>query len=228
MENGDDMHTIRRKKYRSLAVVVALMTSLTLLQFGRGATPAFAGVIQHCSPPGDIKKFSFGEGTLDLWMVCAESKFTGVSRDPIWDWFFWSTKIEGQEAEPARARQTLTDSSYTMLLGNMLADGEGGGYGAGRIRLLTPQGQLLNRRLRVSVDIQINRTGAWEPCRSTGWVESAGETSKLSAFFNMHREPDCGNGTYRARSYGRFFSISLNQWVQRGPIISPSKALPGV
>lgn len=220
------MHTIRRRKHRSLAAVVALITALTLLQFGPGATPASAGDVQLCSPPGDIRKFSFGGTTLDLWMICAESR-RGTPPDDfgVWDWFFWSTKIEGPEQEPARARQTLIDSSYTMLLGNMLADGEGGGYGAGRIRLLTQHGQPLNRRLRVSVDIQINRPSGWEPCVSTGWVESAGETSKLSAFFNMHTLPDCGNGTYRARSYGRFFSISLNRWVQRGPIISPSKVL---
>jgi hypothetical protein len=56
-------------------------------------------------------------------------------------------------------------------------------------------------------------TAGWTTCKDSGWQHSGTDTWLMGLRINMYTQPDCGNGLYRSRSAGLYWSYSLSKWL---------------
>jgi hypothetical protein len=231
LDSGDrssakGMHVLvkLRSLRKPLLTLLALLIAFAGVQFGSGAPSALAGQYGEC-PPGAVRKASYPEASYDIEERCSEIlSYSGTTR--MWLWEFSGVKPKRTD------RRTVWvggDNSppYTMSLQALISDSHAGGAAAGRVVIAQPNGSNLDRRIAVLVRTQYYRPSTgWGTCRNGVWREASTQRSYMQWTLDQGAVPDCGNGSYRTQVYGRFFSVSLNSWVQRGPIYSPSISLP--
>jgi hypothetical protein len=206
-----------------LTLLAALML-LTATQFGPGAASASAGEVQNCPPFAIMKKPAPGTNFQAEYRCEEFLSFDGSTL--VWGWVTSGVKPKRTD------RKTIWvggDNSppYTMFLEALVSDSRTGGAAGGSVIITTPSGGNLDRRIAVLVRTQYYRPSTgWGTCSNTGWKEASTQRSWMEWFIDQGAVPNCGQASYRTQVYGRFFSTSLNSWVQRGPIYSPSIPLP--
>ena len=222
-EKGYVMVKLRSLR-KPLLTLLALLIAFASVQFGPGAATASAGDKQHCPPFSTIKRTAPGDG-LTFEFYCTEF----LSEDEkafVWNWELIGVKPKRTE------RRTVwqggrTSPPYMMILQGLISDSHAGGAAGGMVTIQTPSGDTLNRRIAILMRIQYYRPSTgWGTCRNSVWHEAPTERSWYYWSLDNGTVPDCGNGSYRTQVYGRFFSVSLNRWEQRGPIYSPAVTLP--
>jgi hypothetical protein len=111
-----------------------------------------------------------------------------------------------------------------MVLADLLTRGTGGGASVAKVILYNRDGSHLNRQIaaRSLIQYQPSGTSGWYTCKDSGWKQASTSTYWMRAYVMQYTQPDCGPAYYRALAAGRFWSISLNKWITRGWIYSPS------
>jgi hypothetical protein len=212
-----------RRRRKSL-LLLALLMLLTIVQFGPGATPSLAGDYATC-PPLAVRKASYPNATYDIEERCVEIQSLD-GRSYMWLWEVSGVKPKRTERKTVWVGGRY-NPPYTMNLQAHVSDSRAGGAGFGRVTIFTPSGGNLDRRIAVLVRIQYYRPSTgWGTCSNSNWREASIARSQMQWAIDQGTVPDCGQGSYRTQVYGRFFSISLNRWEQRGPIYSPAVTLP--
>jgi hypothetical protein len=221
------MLRIPRRMRKSVLVLLALLMVSAVAQLGPGASSAFALDKNNCSPHWATREQVTGTG-LNIIERCEpvveeEDPATG---DPVtvWDWTLYRFK------SAVNNQRTIWSSGcaypgYLMVLNDLMSNGSGGGAAGGRVILYDCNGNRLNRTIAARVVIQYYRPDGWYTCNDSGWRQASQQQSWMSAYLNQWSQPDCGAGSYRALAAGRFWSISLNKWITRGWIYSPSISL---
>ena len=214
----------RRSLRKPLLTLLVLLIALAGVQFGPGANSASAGEVQNCPPFAIMKKPAPGTN-FDAEYRCLEFlSFDGSTK--VWGWFTSGVKPKRRDEKTVWVGGR-TSPPYTMVLQGLVSDSRPGGAAGGSVIITTPSGGNLDRRIAVMVRMQYYRPSTgWGTCSNTNWKEAASPRSWMEWFIDQGTVPNCGNGSYRAQVYGRFFSVSLNRWEQRGPIYSPSIPLP--
>lgn len=226
----------KRGVHKPRLVLLALLAVLMVVQFGPLAPPAAADPPEnrkHCPYPGAKEPQYLSDGTV-VWWICIRDYARIGATTKTYEYWVWS--YDHTEFPPATKADQVTkwkgydDSpSYLMRLEAVVADGRGGGDFAGSVFIANHDGSNLDRRLAVHLQVQYKptATSGWLTCHPGSWKESGGAWSWMKTSVAQWTEPDCGTGYYRSRVYGRFFSTSLNTWIRRGPIYSPSMFLNG-
>ena len=208
-----------RRLRKALLVPLALLVLVSAIQLGPLATLAAAQhvVDKECEPLGATREWVTGTG-INIIDVCIQvphiTDIHGTHYKWIWD-FLRFKPADGDKR--VRASRSSTSPPYWMHIQGIFGGGAGGGAAGGRIWITNPDGSRLHRRIavRVLMEVSSSPTGGWYNCagRDTGWREPPGPESEHHAFLNNYTQPDCGVGYYRTQVAGRFWSISLNQWI---------------
>jgi hypothetical protein len=221
------MQSTLRHPRRSLLVLLAFLLLLTTAQLGPFRTAASAWVEHKCQPEWATMKQVTGTG-LDIIWRCEPSWRLGSNT--IWNWVLYRFE-PGSVADDKKTVTWVYDNTpptlYRMGLNAMVGRGRGGGGAAGSVVITTLDGGNLDRRIASRVIMQVSTAQGWATCNDSGWREGPGARSWWTSFINQGTEPDCGNASYRAQVWGRFFSGLTNSWITRGPIYSPSVSISG-
>jgi hypothetical protein len=203
----------RRSLRKSLLVLLALLMVLTVAQLGPASAADFG-----CTPHWGERRFVTG-GPLDIIERC-EPVLT-IGGDTVWDWVFLRFALANQDKRTIWSGGA-SSPPYKMVLNALIGGGSGGGAGAAKVILYNPSGSHLTRRIaaRALVEYQPTGSSGWYTCHDTGYKER--ESYAMRAYVWQYTQPDCGPAYYRTKAAGRFWSISLNAWVTRGWITSPS------
>lgn len=203
---------------KSLVVSLALVAVLTAAQLGLLAAPAWAIELHLCNPEWAEREVSFGT-SVNIIERCEPHPWIFFAGTPdemegtLWDWAFLRFKPADQDKRVI-AKRFSSSPPYSMKIQGIVGGGLGGGIALGNIRITNPDGSPLNRRIaaRALTEYAPTPTSGFYNCRDSGWKESSSASWK-SAWYNQGKEPDCGNGYYRAQVAGRFWSISLGKWI---------------
>jgi hypothetical protein len=219
-----------RSLRKPLLALLAILIVFSAAQFGPLATSASAEPRpenKHCPEPGFREPQYLDDGTV-VWWRCV--RFF-VANDEYWVWVYDHTDFSGRTTADEYTFWRGGDNSppYLMHLESVVADGRGGGDMVGSVIIFTPTGGNLDRRIAVHLQVQYKPTptSSWLSCHPGSWREAASPRSWMKTAVAQYSEPDCGDGYYRSRVYGRFYSLSLGSWVRRGPIYTPSLWLDG-
>jgi hypothetical protein len=206
-------------------LLLTLLLLLTVAQFGPGVPSASAGTHQTC-PPLATRKVSYPSATYDIEERCVEvQSYDGTS-------FIWLWEVSGVKPKRDDRKTTWVGGansgglSYTMDLQALISDSRPGGAAFGRVVIATASGANLDRTIAVHVLTQVSTPRGWETCSDPGWKQASIARSMMQWTIDQGTSPDCGRASYRTLTWGRFFSVSRNAWVTRGPIASPSLSLP--
>jgi hypothetical protein len=212
-----------RSLRRSLLALLALLMVLTVAQLGPG-TPSASAEDFGCTPHWDERRFVTG-GPVDIIERC-EPVLT-IADDTVWDWEFLRFAPANQDKRTTWAGGA-SSPPYKMVLNAMVGSGTGGGVGAAKVILYNPNGSHLSRTIaaRALMQYQPNPSSSWYTCHDSGWKQASTSTYAKRAYIFQYDQPDCGPAYYRTLAAGRFWSISLNKWITRGWIYSPSVWIP--
>jgi hypothetical protein len=213
-----------RSLRRSLLALLAVLMVLTAVQLGPRASSAYADEIVICGVKWATREFVTG-GPINVIERC-EPVLT-VSDVTFWDWVFLRFKPANQDKRTIWQGGASTPP-YKMVLNAMVGSGTGGGVGAAKVILYNPDGSHLNRTIAARALMQYQPTGSsgWYTCHDSGWKQASTSTYAKRAYIFQYDQPDCGPAYYRTLAAGRFWSISLNKWITRGWIYSPSVWIP--
>jgi hypothetical protein len=107
-------------------------------------------------------------------------------------------------------------------------DSSGAGEFVGTYDLRGPSGSPIYRTMAVRLIVKINRSGSWDLCGDTGWVQAPTTTNKWQHELRYGSKTPCNqNGWYRVSAAGRFRSVSTGQWVTNAWVQSGSVYLAG-
>jgi hypothetical protein len=213
---------------RSLLLLLSILMALMIAQVGPLAPSAAADPPQwrrFCPSPGVIDRETLSDGTVLEW-ICTRV-FAGT-QDEFWEWVFYRY-IPGGRNEKAIWRGGASSPSYKMTLQAAVGEARGGGNMTGSVTIFTGNYGNLDRRIAVHLQVQYqpSPTSSWHNCGTGTWKEAPTQRSWMYTTRVQSYEPDCGDGYYRSRVYGRLFSTTTNSWIQRGPIYSPTLFLNG-
>jgi hypothetical protein len=219
-----DVLAKRRRLRNSQAILLGLLIAVGAVQIGPLATSASAAVYEHCTPH-DYMSQTLADGRV-VWWRCNSFQ---IANDTYWVWQYDHTDFPTEPDEYTFWRGSASSPPYLMHLEAVVAEGGGGGDMVGQVYIFNPNGSNLDRRIAVHLQVQYKPTptSGWLSCHAGSWKEAANPQSGMKTAVAQWTQPDCGDGYYRSRVYGRFFSTSLNTWIRRGPIYTPSLFLNG-
>jgi hypothetical protein len=206
-------------------VLLTLSIVFVAIQLGPLATPASAAVYKYCEPLWSYDPDYLADGRV-VWWRC--NRFY-IANDEYWVWQYDHTDFPEEPDEYKFWRGGDSSPPYLMHLEAAIAEGGGGGDATGSVWIFNPNGSNLDRRIAVHLQVQYKPTptSSWLSCHPGSWKEKATPGSWMKTYVAQYKEPDCGDGYYRSRVYGRFYSTSLNTWIRRGPIYTASLWLDG-
>ena len=180
---------------------------------------------QFCPYPGAIDRQTLADGTVVEWICVAV--FRGTMSE-YWEWEF-SRHIPGGRNQRTIWRGGDSSPSYKMTLQAAIGEARGGGNMTGSVTIFSGNYGNLDRRIAVHLQVQYQAspTSGWLNCHPGSWKEASTQRSWMHTTVVQRYEPDCGDGYYRSRVYGRLYSTTLNTWIRRGPIYSPALFLNG-
>jgi hypothetical protein len=205
-----------RSVRKSLLLLLAFLLLLAGVQLGPAVSRAAAAehYVYLCYPPGSQLRDPAGDVVV-VWVCLGYDEFTDQGQwVRIYDWFYSHTEPANND-KTVRAKRYSSSPPYKMYIQSSFGVGSGGGAAVGTMRITNPNGTALNRRIavRTITEVQTSPTGSFYNCRDSGWVEAPTQRSWWNKKTLQYTQPDCGAGYYRSQVAGRFFSVSLNQWI---------------
>lgn len=207
---------VRRQSLpRSLFTLLAVFMVLTFTQFGPRVTPASAMPMPKCWAGvewQEVEEPGADGATVVFVCMCTRNSSGQVL---YCEWVFSKLKPAQNDVPPNEARRLSSDPPYRMRIETAFGEGVGGGDAIGSIDMRNPDWSDLTRRVAVRTIMQYSPIGSqtWSTCHDTKWKEAPTQRPRWSVWVVQYTMPDCGAGYYRAQSAGRFFSVSLNQWI---------------
>lgn len=202
---------------KPLLALLALLMVMTAAQIGPLTLSASAEPLpqnKHCPYPGATKRDPVGDGGYVEW-IC--KRFFAYPNDPLseyWEWEF-SKYVPGSMVKLKTATRYSNSPPYIMRIQSAVGNARGGGTALGAIVILNRDGTSLNRRIAVRTIMEYapTATSGYYNCHDKGWKEAPTQRHYWWTAIGQYTEPDCGTGYYRAQVAGRFYSVSLNQWI---------------
>lgn len=195
----------RRRRGPSVAKLVLILVMVTVLPITLFALSAAAEMPpdDQCDhgEPGQLVSEELADGTLVYWECVKTSPTNG-------HWKIWGI-IPGPE-RASYQRFSSSNPPYRSILHAGIGKGNSNGIAIAAYDLANPNDTPLVRRIAVRLEIHNRTTGV--RCVNGIWHETTGSRITFEARLNL--PANCGGGYYETAVAGRFFSVSLNRWIE--------------
>jgi len=184
----------------ALVLVVATVLPATLFALPAGAEKPPDDDCDY-GEPGQLVSEELFDGTLVYWECIKTSPTRGR-------WKIWGI-IPGPERGNLREFSS-SSPPYRSILHAGIGTGNSNGVAVVAYDLANPDDTPLRRRIAVRLEIHNRTTGV--RCINGVWHETTGSDITFEALLNLPAR--CGGGYYEVAAAGRFFSVSLNRWIE--------------
>jgi hypothetical protein len=192
---------MRSRSVRTLIVILSVLLVATAMQLALLASPAAADEpsLLECTYAGR-RINELRRGTIIRW----ECRKKGEN---IWYW-------KQLNMDPGGSSSALREFSsngppYLSFVNSGIGHGTTNGVAVASYSLRYPNGSELNRRIAVRLEIHNRSTGV--RCVNGVWHETYASRITWEAFINL--PANCGSGYYETAVHARFWSESLNRWI---------------